>query len=734
MKPKGVLRADLEVADYAELRLYAGAATTLFVTASGIAGTFVRDATVTVDNGGTEIVGVFGWKRVYLGALDIRWFGGVADYAGTPLYDGADAGRITATDNTDAFLRLVNAAISSGKESVRLAAGHWAIKTGNLSFSNFGKLRIFGDGIGVTILDFIKEDTTHTGGVIVTPAQANAIASFSTGTELEFQDMTVKATTKGGVVNGVAGSNRVYEGAVWGFKITGVTTVRLTRVRAERFNYRGFSITAPGADRVLMTHCEGFYNAGSGFWVEGAAVFRVIGGEFAYNGVFGETGTGYGVTASNTVGKFIVDGVYCHHNYRKGIDSHGCAMMKVSDSTFENNVLYHIANPNWQPPTGTADGTVIIKGNTFSNGKLPADKAWLKTCYDQLATNGYTANADAGGVVFAVFDTNASSVNTSTIATVVIEDNKVVCHYNGIGDTTLTKNAHFLQVIAQVARITFRNNNINFENAGMPASGDVYSHIAMRLYGETTIVAGNNIKFTLATQYTNTTSASSDFGALLELKPNTLKAEFYGNQFTLNDCYFTSSTAAGVRSPVLWTVAGSRRVAKDNVWTYTSDPYKGANSLNDAYFLGAANTTAPLQQSGNLFVRGGVRYRVQEGTLDRTFCSEGYRLTGVSKLAGADVFYIVLDKQYSTTVRVKTDDGSPDLVIKVPFSTYVGVSGTAGNSLFEYSSVDAAFAEDGLTKLKITVKAKVNLSGSYWGRVEVDGTNPSFGVEKVVQL
>jgi hypothetical protein len=74
MKPKGVLRADLEVADYAELRLYAGAATTLFVTGSGIAGTFVRDATVTVDNGGTEIVGVHGWRRVFDGRCLLSWF------------------------------------------------------------------------------------------------------------------------------------------------------------------------------------------------------------------------------------------------------------------------------------------------------------------------------------------------------------------------------------------------------------------------------------------------------------------------------------------------------------------------------------------------------------------------------------------------------------------------------------------------------------------------------------
>jgi hypothetical protein len=68
-------RVQAPVADYAALRSYAGGATSVFVLASGIAGTFVRDATVTVDNGGTQIVGVFGWKRVFDGPVDVRWFG-----------------------------------------------------------------------------------------------------------------------------------------------------------------------------------------------------------------------------------------------------------------------------------------------------------------------------------------------------------------------------------------------------------------------------------------------------------------------------------------------------------------------------------------------------------------------------------------------------------------------------------------------------------------------------------
>lgn len=222
----------------------------------------------------------------------IRDYGGVADYTGTPQYDGVDASRITATDNTAAFENLINTAITAGHDSVHIPAGHWGIKTGNLAFSNFNSLRIFGDGIGVTILDFIKEDFTKT--TVVDNADAQCIAHFAIGNQLTFQDLTIKATTKKGVVNGAAGSDRVYEGAIWGFKIQNVKQVRFTRVRAEQFNYRGFSVYGTSTERVIAEHCEGFNNVGSGFWVNDAAVFKVVGGEFAYNGIFGNPGTGYG--------------------------------------------------------------------------------------------------------------------------------------------------------------------------------------------------------------------------------------------------------------------------------------------------------------------------------------------------------------------------------------------------------------------------------------------------------
>jgi hypothetical protein len=88
----------------------------VFVLASGIAGTFVRDATVTVDNGGTEIVGVHGWKRVFDGKLNCRWFGAKGDGA---------------TDDTTAIQTALSLyAETGGRAAVYLPAGKYKITAG----------------------------------------------------------------------------------------------------------------------------------------------------------------------------------------------------------------------------------------------------------------------------------------------------------------------------------------------------------------------------------------------------------------------------------------------------------------------------------------------------------------------------------------------------------------------------------------------------------------------------
>ena len=546
--------------------------------------------------------------------------GAAADYAGTPLYDGDDGARITATDNTAAFNALVNSAIARGQTSVKIPTGHWGIRAGNLSFFNFDTLRIVGDGIGLTVIDFIKEDATHTGNAYVDATKAQCIAKFDTGNQLEFVDLTIKATTKAGVVTGAAGTNYVYQGAVWGFKIKDVLDVRFTRVRAEHFNYRGFAVYGTATQCVTLLHCEGFYNVGSGFWNEDAAVVRVVGGEFAYNGVFGEVGTGYGVTASRNVGKYVVMNPYCHHNYRKGIDSHGCSDFMLEGGRFENNVLFHFAYPNDAPPAALSC-SAIVKGNTFCNGLLPADRAWLKACYDELAKNGYTGNrgVPAAGAVFQISDYNGNV--TSPILDITIEDNKVIKHYNGGADSGVPTTAAFIYLSAINARVVLKNNNFNFDGATFNNGGNVYGHEAMVLRAKTLILDGNYFRFLAKTAYTNPSSGLADVGLLIELNnAEPREVELYSNQFMLNDAVLFAYTTGGTKQPLAWNDAQSKRIAKGNVFSYESTSLTGSatNCLNSGYFLGAQKTTVSLTQIDNSVIRNGVPLTMPAGGLDCT--------------------------------------------------------------------------------------------------------------------
>lgn len=72
----------LQLADYTALRAYAGARNSVYVTAPGIAGMFVRDAadTTSTDNGGTVIVaGSVRWKRDDARLISVKHFGAVGN-------------------------------------------------------------------------------------------------------------------------------------------------------------------------------------------------------------------------------------------------------------------------------------------------------------------------------------------------------------------------------------------------------------------------------------------------------------------------------------------------------------------------------------------------------------------------------------------------------------------------------------------------------------------------------
>jgi hypothetical protein len=103
------------------LRALATASTTApyFISDPGREGLFSYDANdrYTLDNGGTVIVsGTKRYKRVYSGGIDIRWFGGVADFNGT-----------TGTDNAPAINAAMNAAVTN--QNVIIPAGAWYIQS-----------------------------------------------------------------------------------------------------------------------------------------------------------------------------------------------------------------------------------------------------------------------------------------------------------------------------------------------------------------------------------------------------------------------------------------------------------------------------------------------------------------------------------------------------------------------------------------------------------------------------
>ena len=78
-----ILEKGKPLANYSNLRAYAGAATQVRITDPGIAGFFYYDAsdTASTDNGGTVIVSGNGkrWKRLFDGAVNVKWFGAKGD-------------------------------------------------------------------------------------------------------------------------------------------------------------------------------------------------------------------------------------------------------------------------------------------------------------------------------------------------------------------------------------------------------------------------------------------------------------------------------------------------------------------------------------------------------------------------------------------------------------------------------------------------------------------------------
>ncbi|MBH4483987.1 hypothetical protein I5N15_06575 [Pseudomonas aeruginosa] len=669
--------------------------------------------------------------------ISLADFGAVADYSGTPEYDGNDGSRITATDNTAAFSALITEAISRGDACVHIPAGHWGVKVGQLNFSNFDNIRIVGDGMDATIIDFIHEYAPVSGGN-VDDATAHAIAHFSSGKSLEFIDLTIKATTKGGLVNGAPGSNWVYDGAVWGFKVQNVKHVRLNRVRVERFNYRGFSVYGPETEKVIIDNCEGFYNAGSGFWVADANSMFVHGGEFAYNGILGELGTGYGVTGNNRINNMIVVGGYYHHNYRKGLDTHGVHHFKLLGGLFQANIYSHCDVLRYNPdPFG---GTTQIKGTTFLSGVDDDEKSWILYVYNLLKTHGYEY---AGGHVFRVVDNVAGKSASVHVSNITVKGH--YCPKRSVGFVEGVNGGPIpFQISTTSAKLSWIGNEVDLTGYEFSSSGIFIRHCLFELTAAELEFKDGLLNCPADGSFTNTVTGLSDHSNVFVMNgvsALTQRVQFDNWRMRVNNLLFSSSASTtgsgGTRQQINW--SNTQRIVTNCSFGWATEPYTALAPLerfNNIHFLGAWQA-GPLNSSlsylkNNYVITGGRTYALPDDSLAILNSRKPYSFPNVTKALGAQVFSIVMDRQSGSLVKISTGISGEGLNISVYNGDFTGISGSGSNPYLEFDSADPNYLVNGVAKLRLNVRAKVALSNvNLFGEIWAYGRYPSLGIEYV---
>lgn len=336
--------------------------------------------------------------NTYGGLLTHR-FSGVADYAGTPLYDGQDSTRITATDNSVVLKNMfetypVNA---DGVLHIHVPAGHYGFKTPEILINptlrpDVTSVLITGDGMGVSILDFIYERSDATS---VVPDTATVLIR-GTSIPVNTQDITLKCTTKRGVVRGSTSpapdNADVYNGAVWFMHLQDVAKLRTVRTEVCYANFRGISVDAQNLPIYSRTKwsiidCEGHDNTSTGFWGSFLTSMHTSGGRFYHNGTEGLLGTGYGIAASQYIDHCLIAGGEFFENYRKGYDRHsGVGTLIVHGAYFADNLLRDIEDNKQYNVQYVSDlNDVLISNTTFLLNNNPA---WLKSALDAVQAAG----------------------------------------------------------------------------------------------------------------------------------------------------------------------------------------------------------------------------------------------------------------------------------------------------------------------------------------------------------
>lgn len=473
-------------------------------------------------------------------------FGGTPDYTGTPLYDGNDQSRITATDNTPALLNaLTNGEIRNGVLNVYFPAGHYGFKTiiPQQSATPSVKEVIFhGDGIENTILDFIFEDKSHTAGVDETTA--NALLRLTGFDKVTFSNMTTKCTTKAGPVDDNMSPDNAnpsaYFGAVWFSHIQDCKEVNYYSVRSERANYRGHSISGEGMPLgsrtyVNLYNCHGRYTTSSPWWLRHCNKLSVYGGEFYRNGFKGITATGYGITANQYVDDVYLSGASFYENYRKGFDRHsGIGTLIAVNCSFIDNVLFDLYDNKQYFGLYPTDkfNYVSVYGCSFI---LNRNKKFLKEAIDAIYTGGFVYKN-----VIAIYDESINATPANKNSRVHVSN----CSFRCMGPM-LTPYKNFLGIKGDSSELRVENCTIDWSELSLlatdsnaytsqPFSNSEPSNRVVMINSSVLLPDGKLIK---PNGTPSNTSMFTMFGSgLLVLE---------GNQFDLKNYTIVAGTASG---------------------------------------------------------------------------------------------------------------------------------------------------------------------------------------------
>lgn len=264
---ESILDTVVPITDYTALRAYTGRATHVRITDDGIAGFFKYDPTDTtsVDNGGTIIVaGTKRWKRMFDGAINVKWF-------------GAKGSSITSSHV--GIQKAIDYCVSS-KKSLYVPNGTYLCANTQLNIT--GPIEIIGESEQGVIFKTVKENLSAPDGTGV-----GYVSLFRVTNKLEYGDVVFRNITMDGGNSNMSKTFRATHKAVNAWRYSTEDGVPSTIVPVRKFgfynvtvkNFEGEGLSATGGDNASVRHmdyseainCTFSRNEGGSFNMNGSA-------------------------------------------------------------------------------------------------------------------------------------------------------------------------------------------------------------------------------------------------------------------------------------------------------------------------------------------------------------------------------------------------------------------------------------------------------------------------------